>query len=228
MRNGRRYAAPRDIITLIMVLPGKIAKDIRSKFAAIIEKYIAVHHDPVSGTTTVELQSEPVESMESQRKRIKREDLELAKLEQEIQEKRIQNFTNCMGMLTSITPNWMQSDVRFRLQTEDMIKNLMTQTPVLANTNSAPNAAITNGDASGSGMGSSISISQVAQELGKRLSHGQSIQVGGLVARKYRDRYDTYPPKHSQWVDGAERKVNSYTERDREIIVEALKELGMA
>ena len=40
IRNGRRYASLRDIITLIMVLPGKIAKEIRSQFAEIIENYI--------------------------------------------------------------------------------------------------------------------------------------------------------------------------------------------
>ena len=39
-RNGRRYATPKDIIALIMVLPGKIAKEIRSQFAGIIEEYI--------------------------------------------------------------------------------------------------------------------------------------------------------------------------------------------
>ena len=99
-----------------------------------------------------------------------------------------------------------------------MIKNIMTQAPL----------AITNGsETSGSEEGNSISIGQIAQEHGKRLTHGQSVQAGGLVARKYKERYNCYPPKHNQWVDGAERKVNSYTERDRGLVMEALKELGV-
>ena len=47
------------------------------------------------------------------------------------------------------------------------------------------------------------------------------------MARKYRELHGAEPAKHSQWVDGAERKVNSYTERDRGLVVEALLEMDI-
>ncbi len=130
-----------------------------------------------------------------------------------------------MGLMTSISPNWMQTDVRFRLQTEDMIKNIIAPTPALAIAKGVV-PAIANGPVAPNAS-ASISISQVAQEMGKRLNHGQSIQAGGLVARKYRERYNCEPTKHNQWVDGAERKINSYTERDRDLVVQALQEMGI-
>ncbi len=73
----------------------------------------------------------------------------------------------------------------------------------------------------------SISVSQVAQEMGKRLNHRQLVRAGGIVARKYRELHGAEQAKHSQWVDGEERKVNSYTERDRELVVEALQEMDI-
>ena len=50
IRDGRRYASLRDIITLIMVLPGKMAKELRSQFADIIEDYIKKNLCPQEST----------------------------------------------------------------------------------------------------------------------------------------------------------------------------------
>ena len=82
-RNGRRYATLQDTITLVMVLPGKMAKEIRSQFASIIEQHIQFLDD-VSSIPSVHLRQIPVEDHEARRKRAKREDLELVKLEEEI------------------------------------------------------------------------------------------------------------------------------------------------
>lgn len=86
------------------------------------------------------------------------------------------------------------------------------------------NEIITNGEAAPTSK--SISVTQVARELGYNLNHANQIKVGRLVATKYRAKYDAEPPTHTQWVDGAERPVKSYTEADRGLIVEALAELG--
>ena len=220
MRDGRRYATPKDTIALIMVLPGKIAKEIRSQFAAIIEKYINIQHDATSGTATVQLRAEPVEDPDSRRKRIKREDLELLKLEQEIQEKRIKNFNDSMTLMTSISPDWKQTDQRFRLQTEDMIKNIITGRTFTSA------RALTNGEPEPP-KSASLSISQLASELaGKSLSHAESCAAGKLAVKRYRALHKTDPPKHRQWVDGAERIVNSYTEGDRDMLTTVLEDLG--
>jgi hypothetical protein len=58
---------------------------------AIIERHIKIQHDAASGVPTVTLQSDPVEDHEARRKRVKREDLELLKLEHEINTMIVEN-----------------------------------------------------------------------------------------------------------------------------------------
>lgn len=227
MRDRRRYVSLRDAIALVMVLPGKIATETRAKFAAIIEKYIELQHDAESGTTTVKLQSEPIDVRDSGfcAKRARREELELLKMEEEVysmrasrQETCIRNMHSFMNLMTTIRPDWMESDVRFRLQTEDMIKNVLVQP--------GSSQILTNGDESI--QSPSLSISQLAQELGcKPLTHAESIAAGRLAVKRYRAKYDSDPPKHRQWVDGAERSVNSYTEADRILLTSVLSDLGL-
>jgi hypothetical protein len=222
MHKGRRHATLRDIIKLIMVLPGKMAKEIRSQFAAIIEQHIELQTDVTTGTTTVHLRPDPVEDHEARRKRVKREDQELLKLEEDTQEKRIKNLKDGLALLAQLNPDWSKTDTRFRLQTEDMIKNIIGGCP-----RSAPAKMITNDGEEAAPA--SLSISQLAQEIGcKRLSHSDACKVGALAAKRYRKQHDGEdPPKHSQWVDGAERLVNSYSEADREMLTGVLSDLGL-
>jgi len=222
MRNQRRYVTLRDAITLIMVLPGSIAKEIRSQFAAIIERYIEIEHDATSGANTIHLKTDPAEDPDSRRKRLKREDLELIRIEEEINEKRastkrlqIQNVQSFLDLMTDIRPDWKQTDARFRLQTEDIIKNIMV-TPV--------GLALTDGKRDSA----SLSISQLVLELGgKPLKHADACRAGALAAKRYREVHDADPPKHAQWVDGAERSVNSYTEADRALLTAVLTDLDL-
>lgn len=221
MHNGRRYAPLRDIIQLVMVLPGKMAKEMRSQFAAIIEKHIEIQKNPATGEPTVHLRADPVEDHETRRKRIKREDQELLDLEQVTQEKRLKNFQTGLALMAQIRPDWMQTDARFRLQIEDMAKNIIGMGAGVTR------AMLTNGE-EGSKGAASLSISQLAQELGcKRLGHGDMCKAGALAAKRYRAEHDADPPKHRQWVDGAERLVNSYSEADRELLTEVLVEMGL-
>ena len=236
IRDGRRYATLQDIISLIMVLPGKMAKEIRRQFAGIIEKHIELQTNIATGVTSVHLRPDPVEDQETRRKRIKREDLELIKFEQdikrgeqdikrgeqEIQEMRMKNFQNGMALMTQIRPDWMQADARFRMQIEDMARNIVT-TPVTS-------ARLTNGEQAEPDIkqNASLSISQLAQELGcKRLKHNDVCRAGAIAAKTYRNVNGQDPPKHRQWVDGAERLVNSYTEADRDILTEVLTNMGL-
>jgi hypothetical protein len=217
-RGRRRYVTLRNAIALIMVLPGKIAKDFRNQFAEIIENYIEKNMDSAGGS------KQETEDMETKRKRVRREDLELIILEEEIKEKRastqdknIKNLENFMGLMTRIRPGWQQTDTRLRLQTEDAIKNIIT-TPLL----------LTNGGPPETVRPASLSISQLVQELGlKQLKHADACRVGALAAKRYRAIHKTEPPKHPQWVDGAERNVNSYSVEDREMLVSVLSDLGI-
>jgi len=68
-----------------------------------------------------------------------------------------------------------------------------------------------------------ISISQVAMEMGQRLTHGQALAIGKLVSKSYQSAYGQAPSKHNQFVDGAVRSVNSYTEEHRGLIAAAVR-----
>lgn len=225
-----------DAIELVMVLPGKVAKETRVKFAEIIRRYMAGDQSliaeirtngqsnaPISQLARASLNEQAVEEREipteeelqERKRRLDREDMEMRSMDADIQHKKLSNVRLFADTMKMLNPYWAD-DARLRIQTEDWLKNVAFNTPLLTN------GPQTQGDSAPETR--SISVSQVAMEMGKRLSHGQLIQVGSAVARKYREKYGAEPPKHNQWVDGAERKVNSYTERDRELVVEALRE----
>ena len=211
-----------------MVLPGAGAKEFRKQFADIITRYAAgdktlqaeIDANAASDAPIAQMARAAVgiekEDAETKRKRVRHEDQEFMRCEEEIKQMRIRNLQNCMGLMTSIRPDWHQSDARFRLQTEDIIKNIIT----------AP--LLTNGGPGETARPASLSISQLVQELGlKQLKHADACRVGALAARRYKAIHDADPPKHPQWVDGAERSVNSYTSEDREMLVSVLKDLGI-
>jgi hypothetical protein len=124
----------------------------------------------------------------------------------ELQEKNLQVVQTFSGLMTSLNPDW-KNDARLRLQIEDSMKTAMF---------GGQQALITNGESHTSSR--SISVSQVAQELGVRLNHSDSITIGRALVSEYRKEHSEPPSKHRQWVDGAEREVNSYTERDRHLV----------
>jgi hypothetical protein len=94
-----------------------------------------------------------VEDPDARSKRIKREDLEILQMEQQIhqmeqdvQEKRIKNVNSFMCLMNTIRPDWMQTDARFRMQTEDTIKNILvtpgSSVPALTNGEPAPSQSV--------------------------------------------------------------------------------------
>ena len=224
-----------DAVEFIMILPGSFAKGVRKQFADIITRYAAgdkslhkeIDANAESSSPIAEMARAAAgiekEDADTRRKRMTREDLELVRMEEEIQQmrsstqdKRIKNMENALGLLSRIRPDWQQTDTRFRLQTEDMIKNIIAVP--------SGSKALTNGEP---GRPASLSISQLAQELKlKPLKHGDNCRIGALAAKRYRGIHNNDPPKHRQWVDGAERTVSSYTEEDREMLMEVLRDLG--
>jgi len=207
-------------LKLIMFLPGEKAKSHRSAMADILRRYYAgdaslieeiacnAESDlPVSQLARASLVQEQavLEDVVERKRKRDREDAELHALKL----KTVDTFTTLMER---INPNW-RDDARLRLQTEDWAKNVAFQ----------QNArVITNGEEP---PDKPISVSQIAQEMGVRLTKGQLIRVGCAVAGKYREKYDTEPSLHWQWVDGQQRKVKSYTERDRDLIEESIAEV---
>lgn len=75
---------------------------------------------------------------------------------------------------------------------------------------------------------SPVTLSTMATEMGMRLPPGALAQAGRLASRLYYQRHGRAPPKHKQFVDGAVRLVNSYTEADCGLLQEALKQAVQA
>ena len=223
-----------------MVLPGKMAKEIRSQFAAIIERHIKILHDAASGVTTAMLQSDPVEDHEARRKRVKREDLELLKLEEEIKGiaqtriiaasmeiERIKGMAQTRIIAASMEierirdPTRSNLDDRTRLMMQDALQN-----SILNSTSVAPSVSggagqglITDGAPS---PNAPISISSVATKLGYRPNTNDAKRIGGDLRKRYLRLHNKPPPKHDQLCDGRVTLVNSYTESDRPLVEEAL------
>ena len=207
-------------LKLLMFLPGEKAKTHRSSMVTILTRYFAgdpsllreieanaVSESPVAQMARASLASDS--GIQDSLKRKREEELEAT----ELHTKKLSNVSLFATTMALINPNW-RDDARLRLQTEDWLKNV-------AFNSGATQAAITNGP-----VRQPISVSQVAQELGYRLSRADLIKAGVSTAAKYRFKYDSDPPTHAQWVDGAQRMVKSYTEEDRDLILAALEEQG--
>lgn len=109
----------------------------------------------------------------------------------------VSKFITAMNLLD---PQWKVADPQLAKRAETLLVGLMFNS-------TAP-----------------LPISSVARDMGITLQHEQLIKVGATVARLYRDKHRAEPPKkHAQWGD--ERRINAYTEADRDLIVSALDQL---
>jgi hypothetical protein len=224
----------RGLQRLMMILGGKVASEFRHIVEGVFTRYMAgdrtmleeirahaVSTAPIHQAYRQALVQEPVVDEAVEKRKVERQDalLELeiqerklaleerkSRMGVELQEKNLQVVQTFSGLMTSLNPDW-KSDTRLRLQIEDSMKTAMF---------GGQQALITNGESLASSR--SISVSQVAQELGVRLNHSESVAIGRAVAAQYRELHGEPPSKHRQWVDGAEREVNSYTERDRHLL----------
>jgi len=127
--------------------------------------------------------------------------------------------------MSACEPDWRQQDRRLVLQMQDFLKNALFGDAGAAGATGAVSApgAVSVALAVQPPARATISISQVATEMGQRLTHGQSLAIGKLVSISYQSTYGSLPSKHGQFVDGAVRSVNSYTEEHRGLIMAAIR-----
>ena len=216
----------KNALELVMVLPGKIAKETRKKFCDILKRYMAGDqsmHDELdanakSDSPIAQMARESLQEDYAVGFKRRRENLDLIKYEEEIRGNRMHNLDNFMGLMSKIRPDWMQTDARLRLHTEDMIKNVYSSASLV------PAGSVV------SDLPATISISQMAMELGcPKLKHGDQIRLGRLAAKRWKESHPNMElPEHPQWVDGAERGVKSYTTEDRDMLAQVFYDLGYA
>jgi hypothetical protein len=203
--NKRRYVTLKDAITLIMVLPGKMAKELRAQFADIIENYIKTNMGIVSAAE---------EHMLTGLKR-KREELELLKLEEEIKGMAQTRIIAATAEIERVRdPIRSNLDDRTRLMIQDAMQN-----SIMNNTQpGGQGLMIENGPAANA----PISISSVAVTLGYKPTSSDCKRIGMALMKRYRKQHGSQPPKHDQLCDGRVTSVNSYSEKDRVLMVETL------
>ena len=114
---------------------------------------------------------------------------------------RLEGLSRFVSAMSQLRPTWTSEDPALRTQVEEQLQNM----------------------AFGASTTTPLPISSVAQDIGIALQHEQLIKVGAIVARLYREKHHTEPPKKPSLHGGdMERRVNAYTETDRDLIVAAL------
>jgi len=206
----------------ILCFSGDNARKNRSAMVNIIHRYFAgdksllgeIEANAASDHPVAQMAREslPQDSKEDQEDKKRKRELEMIEIQDkraDLELKRINNVAALANVMTALNPDW-KKDQRLVVQMQDHLKNVLLQ--------STAQNSITNGE---SAELAPITVSQVAQDMNRRFSTAQLIQIGKKVAQKYRLKYGEDPSRHEQYVDGAVRKVNSYTERDRDLIIEA-------
>ena len=201
------------------MLPGHIAKETRAQFADIIRRYLAGDNSLIQEIQTNAKSTSPIAQMARESLGIiTDEDLKLKRLREEIELENLQaqsvnrkqkNVTDFMEAMEKLDPNWKQ-DTRLVIQTKDRLKNIVL----------GPQASIMNGQ---DNRALPLSIQELARDLGYgTLGHADLCKIGKKAIELYRAKHDRAPPKRLQFVDGAERPVNAYTEADRDVLTHAI------
>jgi hypothetical protein len=232
---------------LIMVLPGKIAKETRSQFADIIRRYLAGDSTLSDELRANEASDTPLARLARASLKRDREtvlfDLEVAERKQSMElegaerrqklkesEERMHTskqarLRDAVDLLSTLCDKDL--DERTRLQIEDYTKNWLAAGYGIQQQQQA-NIIIQDGGAAAAAAVSqtaSLTVSLVAGDMGRRkCTPAQLIAIGKAMAKSYRDKYNADPPTHAQEARGGKIiRVNSYMERDRDLMEAAIR-----
>jgi hypothetical protein len=233
-------------IELIMVLPGKIAKETRTKFANIITRYLAGDDslvteieanaqstNPIPQMARASLVAEAVPLADDELylpyKR-KLAELEVAKRETEVQATKIANRAAELANLGIEREHLMACTSGYRELCEDTV---MDERARLILKDNFLNMAMLQAPARGSGQGllggggalnpnKPISLSLVVGELGLKIPSNELISIGAELKKRYVEKHGKEPGKHEQLCGGRMTRVNSYMESDRPLLEEVL------
>lgn len=126
-----------------------------------------------------------------------------------IRDKDLVFFKNSMVLLQSINGGTL--DDRTSLQYEDLVRNVTFTGNVKAISNGEPTAS------------DGINVSVVAKSMGFTYSNTQLSAIGRAMTKTYLQKYNEIPSKHNQFVNGLVCPVNSYMERDRDMLEQVIR-----
>jgi hypothetical protein len=223
-----------DGIELIMVLPGKVAREIRVKFSDIIKRYLAGDHSLITEVLHNAASDSPVAQMArasmdspsldeiSRKRQFERDDalfeMEMAERRQRLLQSMTETQKTLQEQYTALCPGKILDD-RARLLFQDNLLNLMPSrgmpsvgqlvesgVPVSAQEDTRP-----------------ITISTFAAEEGKRYDTKALQRIGIIMSNLYQKNYGKKASQHEQFTDGAVRHVRSYTRKDQDLMREAFR-----
>lgn len=217
-----------DAIQLVMVLPGETAKEVRVQFKDILRRYMAgdasmhaeIQANAQSNSPIAQMARESLgidEQLTGLKRR--REELELLKLEEEIKGMAQSRLLCTTAELERIRdPTRSNLDDRTRLMIQDALQN-----SILNSTHYGMGKTITNGSVTNPSENAPISICSVAAELGYKPSTTDAKRIGIDIKKRYVKLHGHPPSKHDQLCDGRVTQVNSYTVKDKPVLIEALR-----
>ena len=224
-----------DALELIMVLPGKMARETRTKFADLIKRYLAGDSTlvselaenagsthPIHGLARQSLAQGAVQDDETRKRRRIMEELNIQKQTIEVEASRAQSKLMLMQTYQSLCPGQVMDDaarVMFKDQFLNMAMGDYGQRKRLTSS-----ASTAEGSQAGDHVyeNKPITVSTVASEMGLVLKSADAQRIGVSLKKMYFTRYQREPTKHEQMVGGAMRNVNSYAERDKDMMKEAI------
>ena len=217
-------------IELVMVLPGQVAKETRTQFANIIRRYLAGDHSLISEIQGNAASASPVAQMareslgittdEDLARKRRREDLELERLQVDLEERKQQSQITYMNGIRDSVAAYMQTmealdnewkrDNRLVVQLKDLLTNVTVGHKYITD----------------DGGSNAIYVTMVAREMGySRLSHGQDCRIGKELAKLYREQHGKDPPLCKRLVNGTEITVKHYTAQDRDLMKKAIEKV---
>lgn len=216
----------KDALQLIMVLPGEMAKTVRAQIGDIMTKFFAgdeslvdqIHANASSTSPIAQMARESLGMTQGDDPvavgfKRRREELELLKLEEEIKGMTQSRIITASTELERIRdPTQSNLDERTRLMIQDALQNSILNTMT-----TGAQATLTNGTSN-----TPISIGSVAAELGYRPTTNDAKRIGVDIKKRYLRLHNKSPPKHDQLCEGRVTQVNSYTEQDKPLLIEAL------
>ena len=212
-----------DALELIMVLPGKMAKEMRSKFADIIKRYLAgdgallkeVQANAKSSHPIAQMAREslaadvdPDEKVLETRKRKLEIDIMESKARFEEESRTLQIQKERLEFIKSLSPSGVIDD-QVRMMFKDGLMNSLR--------NDAGQQPITDPSMQ------PVCLSAVATKLGFIFDGDQLKEIGKNLKVAYVDVNGKLPGKHESIVNGDKRMVNLYTKKDMPIIEKIMR-----
>ena len=148
-------------------------------------------------------------ALEERKLIMEKEKVMIEKERRELKEQDLMFFKNSIQLLKTIHGNVL--DERTTMQYEELVKN-STFTGISETTSA------------GVWQSSGISIAVIAAKMGyTNCSDGQLSQIGLKMAIAYRTKYNQNPTKHKQVHKGKMIDVNSYIERDIDMMKDVIR-----